>query len=774
MSDIADRFEDAAVAMEALGAKLNTDVLAHLGGGSGLTKQSRVLQEVLTKAAASEGRTRWHFLPLSDVPTLTGSTSEPDPAVFNRFYSCDITGSTPWQVNGGYLLNQPTQGETWGKRIVTGRVVNPGPGLPDGVYTGRSGAIVVEFTGDELIYMLEAHNMSYQFLIEEDGAERFLDKDGLGITPVGTDINDRAYYKLSFSTVKTRKITLQCNANESHNTGSFVDPSLGDLKAIGRFGGIFTKEHHIITRPRYSGPRIGGMGDSNIQGTNGPSSEGYLSVAFNHLGLTDTWISALGASGAFAGPSANATKWHERRQVWQDGKLDIMVWSISWNDWTLVDTATTIALEMAELDACREQFPDMIIVMVGLHTNRGPGVPDFQASEPDGSWILDVNNGMKAAIEAREDPYMKYLDTSSLYEAPFVGGETFGTDTTGHAGTGDLDVNFGPSGHYSRAGDRRIGRAIGERLYDIFRNMYYGIDAEIVEYGTEPVLTLTSSSQLYVAGTAKSVEVATCSFPVMTSIASVTPALPSGLTASIVVAGTKLKLAGTAAAAVAATNYVFVVNVKGGGTVTVTLPLTVAAAPFVGYAFDVTFNGASTDTSLTDAEGAVWTPVGGATLDGVVPSGGGFQTTTAAALAKALLGTNDFSFEIKFKTTVANVTLGDLGVALGLPMFCGLDGSSTNPRACFYSNDTGFIGASMHAISADFASGTDYTLRFYREAGTQKSDVGGFHISWGDTSNETDYSVEPTKITLGTRQGDATNRPFAGTIYYAKLKVGAI
>jgi len=919
------------------------------------TKTAQVLQELLRRADASEGNNRWQFKPLSDPPTITGSTTAPSSTVFNRYHSSDITGPQPWQVLGGYFRRQASEGETWGNRIVTGLEVRVGTvSAPSGLYTGRSGSVVMNFLGDELIFELEANNGSYQFLVEEDGVDRLVNVDGLGITPVGTDINDKAYYKLAWSTVKMRKITLQTNANQLMRI---------DLMRVGRFGGVYTKDHQIITRPRFHGPRIGGYGDSNIQGTNGPSSEGYLSVAFNELGLKDTWISAIGASGAFAGPTPDSCKWSQRRQIWQDGNLDLMVFSISWSDWNLCGEEETVGLEMTELDACRTANPGMPIVMIGLHAMPVEEAAD--ETSPGNSTILGTNAKMKAAIESRNDPLMRYLDTYTLYETPFQGDNV---SDSGHSGTPDYDVNWGWSGHYSRQGDRRIGRAIAARLYDIFRDMYYeqvtvaeevvpaltsssgsttlrigeanpialslganvtlngiasitpalpagvlvalsgtpqrllvaevpapatatavddyavvfdllgggtlaytltldvlagtpvlspasgsetftvgvakSVDLATARFGqmasypaptvtpalpsgisVAPVLTLdgyklqvsgtasaavaatshaivvnligggtvsytlgltvaavtapspalssTSGSQSATVGVAKSVDLATATDCTLASIASVTPALPAGLSASVGTSGTKIHLGGTGTAVAASGSYVIVANVTGGGTLTYTLTLVVAAAPTSAFLIDVVFNGLSTDTSLTDAAGNVWIPVGGATCDGVIPSGGGFECTTPALLAAAVLGTDDFRVETVMSPTANDVTVLDFGVGLGLPMFVCNDGAG-NPMIAFYSTSAGWKQASTGPTGSGSWKATDSAVSWYRDSGAIKlgfSWVGD--MSWGGGADTTDYTAAPTKVTIGTRQGDATNRPFVGTITSLKVTLGS-
>jgi len=931
-----------------------------------LSKTALVLQELLRHADAAEGNNRWQFKPLSAPPTITGSTTAPSSTVYTRYHSADITGAMPWQVLGGKLLRQPVEGETWGKRIVTGIIELANTDYPSDLWTGRSGCIAVQFLGDEIIFELEANNPSYQFLIEEDGVDRVMNADGLGITTVGTSNQDKAYYKLSWSTVKMRKITLQCNANEALAVGM---SGTANFNRIGRFGGIYTKEHDIITRPRYHGPRIGGMGDSNIQGTNGPSSEGYLSVAFNELGLKDCWISSYGASGAYAASpgyydagtgktSRNGVKWSQRRQVWQDGNLDIMVFSISWNDWNLVNEDTTVALEMIELDACRALHPDMPIVMIGLHTM--PIEESADDTSPSGTTILGTNAKMKAAIESRDDPLMRFLDTSKLYDTPFSG-----SNSDYHAGIGDYDINFGAWGHYSRQGDRRIGRAISARLYDIFRDMYY--DQTTLSEPATPYLSSTSGSQSYTVAVAKSVDLATVANGVLGTIASVTPALPSGVAASVTGSGTKLTVAGTASAAVASTSYVIVVNVVGGGTLSYTLSLTVAAAAspalvgtattqetilnvalsvdvatatnctlssivgvnpalpsglslsvgssgtklhlagtpdtassawsgshyydieanIVGggtvtyrlslllwesaptapslsatsgsqsatvgvaksvdlatavscnltsiasvtpalpagllagvssnkvrlsgtgtvaaasgsyvivvnvegggtltftltlvvvaastseYLIDVTFNGLSTDTSLTDAAGNVWVPVGGATLNGVVPEGGGFECTSSALLAGAVFGTGDFTIEAVMSPTGNDITLIDFGVALGNPMACCVDGAGT-ALVSFYSTSAGWKQAATNPTGAGSWKKTNSNVSFYRDSGVIKL---GFDwmadLSWGGGADTHDYATAPTKVTIGTRQGDATNRPFVGTMTSLKVRKGS-
>lgn len=284
-----------------------------------------------------------------------------------------------------------------------------------------------------------------------------------------------------------------------------------------------------------------------------------------------------------------------------------------------------------------------------------------------------------------------------------------------------------------------------------------------------PALAPSSGNAVFVKNTAKSVDVATAQYTTLSSVASVTPALPSGLSATITGTGTKLTVGGTATGTAAATDYTIVVNKAGGGTLTFTLSASVLLSEYV---FDVTFNGASGDTSLTDAAGAVWTRIGGATLDGVVPSGGGFQTVTPSVLTAALLGMSDFSVEFRITTSTPNVTFWDLGTALGLPLGRGLSGDS-NPSLNFID---GTISASavMAPFGENFMKGVPVTLKMRRESGVVKLSVNGGDMSWGDTADTTNYSSSPTKITLGQRQSLTTENPFIGTIHWARLKVGSV
>lgn len=288
----------------------------------------------------------------------------------------------------------------------------------------------------------------------------------------------------------------------------------------------------------------------------------------------------------------------------------------------------------------------------------------------------------------------------------------------------------------------------------------------------EPSLSPTSGTQSFTNGVAKSVDVSTVSDGTLASIASVTPSLPSGITATVGSSGTKIHVAGTASATSSATSYVIVANVTGGGTLTYTLSLAVVDVAPSNVVVDVTFDGLSTDTSLEDSTGNTWTPFGGATLDGVVPSGGGFQCTDTALLDALVLGTGDFKIEVQFQTTANDITLFDLGTALGLPIGMGQDASS-NPCESFYSTAKGSLTASMAPFSMNFNGGGNVKFEWERVSGVLKFYVNGSNLFWADTADTTDYSATPVKLTLGSRQADATVRPFVGTIKSAKFRVGS-
>lgn len=284
-----------------------------------------------------------------------------------------------------------------------------------------------------------------------------------------------------------------------------------------------------------------------------------------------------------------------------------------------------------------------------------------------------------------------------------------------------------------------------------------------------PALSPASGNSVFVKNTAKSVDVASALYTTLASVASVTPSLPAGLSATITGSGTKLTVSGTASNTAASTAYTIVVNKTGGGTLTYTLTMGVLISEYV---FDVTFNGLVGDTSLTDAAGAVWTKTGGATLNGVVPSGGGFQTVTAGVLAAAVLGTGDFSFEMTYSTSATDVTFWDMGTALGLPLGAGTNGGS-NPMAV-YDDGTTLQQAAMAPLGSNFSSGTVQTLKWRREGGRQKVSINGTDMSWAEVANSKNYSTAPTKIQLGLNQATPASRPFIGTIISARLKVGSV
>ena len=283
-------------------------------------------------------------------------------------------------------------------------------------------------------------------------------------------------------------------------------------------------------------------------------------------------------------------------------------------------------------------------------------------------------------------------------------------------------------------------------------------------------LTPTTGSKSFVEDAASvSYTLASMTTGSLASIASVTPALPTGLAASI--ASGSLVVSGVATDAAASAAYVIVANKTGGGTATFTLTLVVTAAPASNpYVFNAVFDGVSSGAAnLTDDTGTVWTPTGGATMNGVIPSGGSIQTVTAATLAAAALGTGPFQLEMSISTTQQYNTLWDLGQALGLPIGSVWEGGS-QPKIAIWSIPGGFHQASMAPYGVEFSSGDPVTLKWWRNAAGHCGLWAGWgNLYWGEYDDTHSYGA-PVKITLGLEQGNETAYPFVGTIHSVSLK----
>lgn len=730
-SEISNLFSDTAEALHDIGVAVDA-VLATVGeggGGGGITRQQRVVQQVLASAGVSMERNQ--YVPdanLGITVTLTGSnTLDTD---FTKSYPA-VGPKQMWNYLGG----KPTQNDDDASMV---RLICATTQLT-GERGGHTGSVETILDGDELIVVALAGHSGYRFLVEEGGMLKYIDRESLSSPVSGSG---KVYYKLSFTGAQRRRVVVELNMGEDGHSASF--------------GGFYVKDGDVLLKPSVPAIRATWVSDSNLASATRPTGDNHGSIAAAHLGLKDAWISSVGTTGA-TGANIGQPKWSQRDSDWLDNDSDIIVFVAPWSDTAFSEPEDIPPALIEAVAKARTECPNAIIMMSGF----------ISPEDEYGPTMLAMNAAIRAGIEAMEDNYIRYLDTE--YGEPAYG-NAYSTPPVGNM----LHMIVGiDNGHWGKYGNHVIGRIHADRIVDALQKMYYGIPDVTAEPVT-PSLSATSGTQSFTSLITKTIDLATPVGCTLTGIASVTPALPAGLTATVGAAGTKLRITGTAEAAEAAADYVIVVNTSAGGTLTYTSNLTVAAGAASAYAFNVTFDGEDTDTSLTDSLGVVWTPVGGATLDGVVPSGGGFQTVDSAALAAAILGDGDFSFEIKFKTAATDVTLLDLGAALGLPVCGAGGGGGSNPTAGFYSTATGWLGGTMSPVGMDFSSNVDYVLRFYRQGGVQKADVNGVNIAWGSAANTHDYSAEPTKITLGTLQSDATTSPFVGKIYYAKLKVGSI
>ena len=787
---------------------------------SEISKAARIVQRVLALAGDRMGNNQYSAdNNLSISVSVTGSSTLD--STFTKFYPA-IGGDQPWNLLGGEPAADATKTDMVRLLCKTTYIT------PSVLVEGHVGLVEAVIDGDAAIFVLEAGKREYRFLVEEEGGLRYVSRAKIttGAVVSGTG---KAYYKLAFSTSQRRRIAVELN----------VDGSNQNL-----FGGVYVKDGAQLFKPAAPTIRATFVSDSNLAGTSGPTGDNHGSIAAANLGIKDAWISSVGSTGSVIG-SGGQPKWSQRDGDWLENDSDIIAFVLPWTDYNIYQDDETIPTAvLAAVARARDQRPDAIITVMGY-------VWAIEAERPI-EWLA-INAAIKAGIEALDDNYIRYLDVQGA--KPFYGDYTPVGNILGY-------VNSSTDGHWNTAGNYHLGEHHAQRMLEAFEAMYLGA-ALVVEEPASPSLSSTSGSQSYTVAVAKSVDLATVSDGVLGTIASVTPALPSGVAASVTGSGTKLSLAGTATAAVAATSHVIVVNVVGGGTLTYTLSLTVnaaatpalsatsgsqsatvgvaksvdlatavdctlasiasvtpalpaglsatvgtsgtkihlggtgtaatasasyvivanvtgggtltftltlvVAAASTGTVFDVNFSAVSSSaTSHTDSTGTVWTPTGGATLNGVIPSGGSIETVTSATLAAAALGTGPYQLEVSFTTTKAGITLWDLGAAIGLPIGSASDGG-TAAKSNFWSSSAGYHQALMTPLSTDFASGSPITVKWFRNTDGTSGMAIWTTMGWANFTDTHSYGA-PAKITLGLEQGSTTADTFVGTIISAKLK----
>ncbi|WP_183027642.1 hypothetical protein [Variovorax sp. UMC13] len=540
-------------------------------GGGERSRADRVLQTLISKAAFTMGNNRFRTSALRDAPTMTpvGAIE----GAMTRGYSAITDGPKPWQILGGAPVV-----DGFGIRGIN-TSFKPGVQLSmlywvDQIIDGNACNVILE------------KGTPYRLLVEEDSVMKYVPDSSITLaTGTGQQV-----YRIAFPNPTgpraRRRFWIE---------SPFFQPVEATATA-GRFGGTYVAKQDQIVRPAKQLLRAVHIGDSNIQGVNGPHGGSHSCVMAAHLGIEDHWISAIHTTGELQA-NIGGFVWHERRNDWRDPKPDILFFNLSWVDREVVKNgeftlSAAVTRIMGEFNAARFEFPQMPVIVLGLLWSA-----EQYALNPD---IQAFNDAFQAAIAAKADPLLIFVDGARYPETPITGLGKQGSET----GEGNADVYLGSDGHYTQAGDEWVGITGAQSVLEKLTEAFYGGISPPPSVAIRPSsLTITGAPGSSAAG-----NLGTVSNGTATGIVSVTPAVP-GVTFSM--SGQTLVAAGTFPSTAGTYQTAIVVGTSAGNVTFNLVANVVAAGPSI--------NPASADVAAraNEAIDVLLTTVSGGTLTGI-------------------------------------------------------------------------------------------------------------------------------------------------------------
>lgn len=366
-------------------------------------------------------------------PTVSSAANLSGDSTFTRAYLAGAPDAGVWNYLGGDAVAEA--GTSTGVRLFNTH-------FKSGDTQGIVNWVEMMVDADVVIFKIEAGQANIRFLVDVEGAPRFV-----SIEPLSPNAGSGgwAYYKLTFASKATRRITVELGGSTTTEGTPLI------------FGGAYVKTQDQVYKPYSIPPRAVAIGDSNIMGVNGPAPDSWPVVMFAHLGVRDVRISPVHSTGAMMTQGGvNGYLWSQRRTDWADCAPNIVMFQTSWTDLAYIaggangGSAAMVAAIMAEVNAVLGTLPQALVLVAGLLDSLDAADQSFVA----------LNTALEAAMTALNNPRARYIKPIITGEAPLTGSGREGATT----GSGNRDIYVGNDDHWSRAGDLHLGRYLAHQL----------------------------------------------------------------------------------------------------------------------------------------------------------------------------------------------------------------------------------------------------------------------------------------------------------------------
>ncbi|MCE7071027.1 SGNH/GDSL hydrolase family protein [Dyadobacter sp. CY327] len=355
---------------------------------------------------------------MTSPPTITSSSTVPAgltksyfPVVSGALNPASpflITGGTPKVLSGAIGVDAATMGPTGG---------NLGNGEQ-----GTLWRIILNSDATQISFLVQGYSIPYRFIV-----------NGQYVT-AGTSsssVGGNEYLTLTFANSQMREIA--------------IESGLGYLFIATYVGPTFS-----IWKPT-TGKRVVFVGDSFTETTGATfAPNGYARVAGDFLGVKDVVASGVGGTGYTNNASTKYT-FLQRLQDWTTNDPDMVVFAGGINDANdaLLEPAVSVVLRET-----RRILPAVPILVLGA----------WSGSSGPSATIIGVENKIKAAVTAINDPYIRFIPVSTDTRGAWISG----TGRVGAPnGTGNSDIYTSSDGiHPANEGHFYLGYRVAVSIYD--------------------------------------------------------------------------------------------------------------------------------------------------------------------------------------------------------------------------------------------------------------------------------------------------------------------